>query len=452
MDNSSNSILTKILYSINTYLLRNKGAVSDFNMVKDITDRNCDSLDEEINTLLPIPLYLGLMGTMLGIVIGLFFMKSISASDFEDSINILIGGVKIAMIASFIGLLLTVIASGYLYKGAKALSDSKKNDFFTFIQTELLPVLSNNTASIMRSFENVVHNFTEKFSHSTTDFVVSMKNMGSLSRDFRSMLAEIQNVNLVRLSKTNVELMKKIAVSAEEFERFNGYLHGVNEFTRYANELNHGISKQLERTIEIEKVAKSIAENTASNEKVMAFLSSDLNNMEERKRIMSDATIKVSANMDKAIQEMGEFLAQRIGNLKTSTIDLDKHFDELFKEVSLKFQTIFANEQGSLQDLSKLGQITETLQNLKDTATKQNINLELVASSLRDLNKTLLKQHSRNAVDVPMDIHEEVPVVPFWKTVPKPVAYTTAACIGSGAVIGTGFIIYTIVDWISLLF
>ena len=53
-----------ILNSINGYLLRNKGAVSDFMLVKDIVDRNVDKVDDEISNSLPTPLYLGLMGTL----------------------------------------------------------------------------------------------------------------------------------------------------------------------------------------------------------------------------------------------------------------------------------------------------------------------------------------------------------------------------------------------------
>ena len=149
----SNAVLDKILSSVNTYLLRNKGAVSDFNLIKDIVDRNMDAVDEEINSLLPIPLYLGLMGTMIGIVIGLFAMPSISDANFEGAIDMLIGGVKIAMIASFVGLLLTVLLSGWKYKGAKLHTEGLKNDLFTWIQTQLLPVLSQNISSSIYSLQ-----------------------------------------------------------------------------------------------------------------------------------------------------------------------------------------------------------------------------------------------------------------------------------------------------------
>jgi hypothetical protein len=170
-----NGVFGRILDAINSYLLRNKGA-ADFHLIRDIVDRNSDAVDEEINTLIPIPLYMGLMGTMLGIILGLFFIPNISnitSSDYEvgdriiyqnqanrsvqayvieiapnnmlvvrskdgteaqvksaeilTGIDILLGGVKIAMISALIGLLLTVAASGIFYKGAKSETERKKD-------------------------------------------------------------------------------------------------------------------------------------------------------------------------------------------------------------------------------------------------------------------------------------------------------------------------------------
>lgn len=92
---TSGNILDNILSSINNYLRRNKGAVADFNLIKDITDRNIDALEEEINTMLPVPLYIGLAGTMGGIIIGLLFMPKAGGTTFMagEGIDILIGGV-----------------------------------------------------------------------------------------------------------------------------------------------------------------------------------------------------------------------------------------------------------------------------------------------------------------------------------------------------------------------
>src|ERR1035437_9524221 len=147
-DSNSNRVFKKILFSINTYLIRNNKGASDFNLLKDIVERNTDAIEEDINLTVAVPLDLGLMGTMIGIVIGLFNMSdltetvngSLTDEKLGGGISVLLGGVKIAMVASFVGLLLTILTSGWIFNGSRILIESRKNDFYTFLQVELLPV------------------------------------------------------------------------------------------------------------------------------------------------------------------------------------------------------------------------------------------------------------------------------------------------------------------------
>lgn len=50
----------QVLFSTNSYLCKNKGTAADFNVLKDICERRIESLDEEIHSMLNVPLYLGL--------------------------------------------------------------------------------------------------------------------------------------------------------------------------------------------------------------------------------------------------------------------------------------------------------------------------------------------------------------------------------------------------------
>ena len=54
-----NSVFTSIKDSINKYLGNNSGSVIDFTLLKDTVDRHCDSVENDINTLTPVPLYCG---------------------------------------------------------------------------------------------------------------------------------------------------------------------------------------------------------------------------------------------------------------------------------------------------------------------------------------------------------------------------------------------------------
>ena len=115
---SLNGVRNTIITSINNYLERNNSSTSDFHLIKDIVDRNCDAADDEIQTQLPVPLYCGLMGTMLGIIVGILYLwlsgdldallgVAAAAGSGAGGIKALLGGVALAMISSIVGIALT---------------------------------------------------------------------------------------------------------------------------------------------------------------------------------------------------------------------------------------------------------------------------------------------------------------------------------------------------------
>ena len=71
-------------------------------------------------------------------------------------------GVSIAMSASFIGLLFTVLNSTY-YKTARKNVEIAKNDFYTFIQTELLPILNQSVSSSVFMLHTNLVKFNDNF-------------------------------------------------------------------------------------------------------------------------------------------------------------------------------------------------------------------------------------------------------------------------------------------------
>ena len=173
--NHKNQILQVIFKSINVYLSNNKGAVSDFNLIKDIVDRNCDSKEEEIHSQIPVPIYLGLAGTMIGILIGvgsLVFtgglndlINSTNGSGIEG-IKGLLSGVSLAMISSITGIGFNMRGSR-LAKEAKTEVENNKNTFLSWMQAELLPNISNDTSGAIVRMTSNLSNFNKTFSSNT---------------------------------------------------------------------------------------------------------------------------------------------------------------------------------------------------------------------------------------------------------------------------------------------
>ena len=172
--NTQSSILVSIKDSINKYLGNNKGSIIDFSLLKDAVDRHCQTVEDEIQTQMPVPLYCGLAGTMLGVIIGLgslLFTDSISflmGAKAMDSVNTasggaaqgvndLLWGVAWAMVASICGITLTTVNS-MLFKKCKLQEEEGKNDFLAWMQSKLLPELPSDTSQAMNNLvQNLNH-------------------------------------------------------------------------------------------------------------------------------------------------------------------------------------------------------------------------------------------------------------------------------------------------------
>lgn len=411
----SNAVLDKILASVNTYLLRNKGAVSDFNLIKDVVQRNTDAVDEDINALLYIPLYLGLMGTMVGIVIGLFSMPGISDSNFESAIDMLIGGVKIAMIASFIGLLLTVLLTGYKYKGAKLQAEELKNDFFTWIQTQLLPVLSQNISSSIYSLQANLLKFNDTFSENVGSFNGIMNNIMYSFNSQVDLMKELKEVDVAQLARLNVNVLQELRLSTREFENFTKFLSQLNAFVDNGNRLNQTINQQLERTNAIETIADSISGSIESNKQMAGVLSAELREFSNRKQMVSNAVDSVDNVLSKSLENLGEHIDAQIKAIKNITIKEEDLLEKLLKE-----------DRGNLNELKKLGELRTGMSVLEKESKVQSEKLDMLNDSLKNLGSILSK-----------------PADPLIK-IPEPLKYAAYVFIGTGAVVGVGFCIWSL--------
>ncbi len=369
-------VLHTICTSLNRYLDKNREAVSDFHLMKDIVERNCDSQEEEIQSQLPLPLYLGLMGTMIGIIVGLVTMPGLSDHHFEDSISVLIGGVKIAMISSVLGLLLTTLSSGWLFKGAKIRLEKEKNDFYTFLQTDLLPDLSQNGLSMIRAFEGVIAGFShgfrensETFNRNFQGFNGSLKNMDQVASHFRELTEQMRQLNLVGLSRTNLDLLKKISVTGEQIGKLGEYLVGINEFVENSRVLNETLQVQLEKTAEVESIAKGIEEITAVQQGILQLIQADVLSYKERKEAFRISVTDADAAMKEGIEQLRDTVNGINKSLSEAVTGVDARFSGLFEHIGRTFGQGMerAMNPGHAKELEGIkGKLEELLKTIKE--------------------------------------------------------------------------------------
>lgn len=364
----ANPIFTNILFSVNNYLIRNRGASSDFNLIKDIVERNVDAVEEDINLSISVPLYLGLMGTMLGIVIGLFSMPDMSvvvdaqANNLllNDGISSLIGGVKIAMIASFTGLALTIINSGGSFKGSRTLVEARKNEFYTFVQVELLPIINQGLAATLESLQRNLMKFNGEF----TD---NLKNLsGIFASNTKTVLAQrdlldsIDKMKVSEMTQYNLTVLQQLEQSVKQFEKFNGSMMNVNAFVINSERIVDRTNQLLERTDNFKTIADNLSSKLDQSQQIINFMTGHLENLEQHKAFTANTVADVGHAISGSFKDLEQHILNSSEAVRKFTVD----------EAELLRQAL-SGSQNSLNNLKHLSTITQEVSEFKDSATTQ---------------------------------------------------------------------------------
>ncbi|WP_316753228.1 hypothetical protein [Pedobacter gandavensis] len=356
--NNKSVVFNNILNSLNKYLLRNRHSVADFSLIKDIVERNTDTVEEEVNLTLSTPLYLGLMGTMLGVVIGIFSMSSVigggateSADAIGKGISILLGSVKVAMIASFVGLLLTIYNSAVTFKGSKYKLESKKNDFYTMIQVELLPSLNQGMNATFDSLQRNLFKFNEKFDTNLDRLsTVFDKNYDSILMQ-KQLLELMDSSKVGEITQYNVDVLREMRTSMAQFGKFNSLFSNINGYIENSYKLTEQSTQLLQRTGNFESIAMTIQENLNDNKKLVHFLSSHFNDLETHKAKVDEAIVKISFSIQDTFNQLNTSLQHSSEALSLEAVSRNIDSKALFEAFSNDLKVSFADQAKSVGEV-----------------------------------------------------------------------------------------------------
>lgn len=397
-----NAPLSKIiLTAINTYLLKNKGVAADFHLVKDIVERNTDAVEHDVEASLPMPLYLGLLGTMVSIVIGLFAMPDMSGPGDTISelagngINMLLGGVKVAMIASATGLGMTTLNS-WSYRDTKTEVERRKNHFYTFIQTNILPAMTQSAVSVLTTLQDKFLKFSQDFGTQINSLrsAVNMSTRGLENQAKAIEMLEKMNVNEVATS--SIKMFGELKGSFTQLQSFQQYLSELNSMIEKADKLNNNLNTLLERVDFVETIGKQLTEVVGRSVTLQDFLIAHVSELETFRLTAKDAV-----GMGK--QQLLETVSQTNVAINGGANDLQKYVGSAMLDFR-QFMTTQDAELKSLVEQSRqlnhldvfnkhIGQILTQNQQQQGRLEQQFSQLNKtqtdMAEAVRELTKTL---------------------------------------------------------------
>lgn len=301
ISSTNNELSKRIIDPLNDYFRTNYGASVNFTIIKDVIDREIDLNEDEIYQKLPVPLYLGLAATMVGIICGLFSM-SMGEQEITNSISLLIQSVAFAMLASLLGLILTTTLTSFTYKNARSIVSKGKADLLNDIQTNLLPDLNKADDSEINGLKSCLNQFAQQ----STRMVYDLQKVGEQTARTitvqQETVSKLENMNIKKIASFNATVYQKMESSFDKLDQFSTYLTQLN---KVASNLVR-FSKSIDN---VEELIHNIHANSEMSKELSKFLTFHFQKLEH-----------YSKEIDLTISKQGYTTLELIENFKTQIV------------------------------------------------------------------------------------------------------------------------------------
>ena len=349
--------LMNLIDDINAYIKKSKGTVA-FSIIQNKTERRISMLYEIATSKLSFPTHIGLMGTFAGVFIGLimFLIGTMAVGGITDSsIQSLITGVLVSMATSCCGIWLLIL-SHRLASEATNQIDHDKNDFYEWVQNELMPTVDVSMVEAIGKLHETIDKFEPTFSGVISQFKGAFKDVtNAFGTEFRKSVQVVASAvdtmgkNIDKVNK-NIDLQSNLLDTLKS----NQLVRGMDSFVEASKRFTDitGSLDQFERARRIMLVAaqetiniqKDFNESLQIPKQVAAEINIILNRITKFEESINGLGVNV-AQTQMVGNQLVEQIKENINAIKakqtvaekyadTANKRLEVYFDEQKKEVS----------------------------------------------------------------------------------------------------------------------
>ncbi len=400
-----------IIKNTNEYLKRNKGAAADFEILKDVSERYSEAMDNEVQSTIATPLYVGLLGTFSGVIIGLSSLiwsgagadeTGAAAGSFitDENIPSFLFGVLIAMSGSFLGLLLTLLGNNAL-KNARSLRDRNKNGYYTFLQTHLLPKLNSDMAASLGNLKSVLDSFNKDFLDKVLGFrpiVDSLSENISIQKEF---IQKLDEIGFTQMANANLQVFDKLKESEQLFQNFMNYQVALNESVQKGGELTHNIEQVLSRLVSLQegfdKVPGYLQKHDESIQRQVDFFG-------RHQQEIDNIGARIEQYFDKAALRLTDLMEARLQHQERDAQNAYEKWQEHFHRLNkdnvyqriLDYMQPFENlnkqqEQLNVKQQELAGEIKQTNDRLLQKLEADTVVQQQLLNQLQTMNMLMMK-------------------------------------------------------------
>lgn len=344
-----NGTRVEIISAINRYLEKNRDSVTDFNLIRDIIDRNCDAVEEEIQAQVPIPIYYGLMGTMIGIIFGAgslvwsgslwnlltpFNPVGVEYGTIEydtlkeaydavatNGILSLFGGVAIATFSSIMGIILNVISSNK-GKDTKSKVEAKKHAFISWLQAELLPKISSDFSSALIKLGHDLTGFNNSFASNANLLKRTISEIGQATSAQTNLVQTIERLDITKIATANIQVYEKLEHCTKDLDALAKSLNSIQHSIRGVGEfMEEGINEYERRNTYIQdasgKVDIAISEGQQKLTKATETIFQQYDELLNTLYLRTEATTKeIAEKYNKETERLHNAIVDKLTDVK----------------------------------------------------------------------------------------------------------------------------------------
>lgn len=432
---AGNTIFESIKNSINKYLGNNSGSVIDFGLLKDAVDRHCDSVENDIATQTPIPLYWGLAGTMAGVIIGLTdLLKSdailtlmgssggvinVASQNAATGINALLSGVAWAMLASIIGILLTT-ANSLLFKRCKLKEESGKNSFLAWMQSELLPELPSDTSQALNNLVKNLNKFNNTFRENTSNLGDALNAVNQSYAIQADIIKAVHDMDVMKMAKANVRVLQELKECTNKLEAFNEYLNDIEGYTTAIHRFESQFGEQADRLHILEEIRDFFRRHKSEIAKTTA----------DADRTLQESLENIKESTSENVNEMQKRFVEQSEHFKKILEDEKEAFERFMTQLNAQFSAQMSHMPQLAKQLEEISSIPVRLDKLIDKMEKSNAKLasDISFALKQSMQTNKVTAHIRGEEGTIIATGESMPSWMKW-TVISALVIIAVACI-----------------------
>jgi len=320
----------------------------------------------------------GILGTFLGITLGLSGLKFDSLDNLKTNISKLLSSMQLAFSSSLAGIIVSLLSKwlfdSFSKKIEKKLEDIEKaeHDEIIFsinkVQNEIATLGQSSFSQVAQTLNNEVGNYVDKLQNSTAPIIDSFTSkFEKINSILESSINTLQD-SLSFVKQYNSSIEQNQIKLKNQFEEINKISENIKEISyKLDNTVSHmfDIFKSQDENFQnfyfkVESTKNLIDKFIEVSEKATTLLnesSNNINNIPER----------VNEFFNKSKEAIDQYPLTLKKNLSNSFTELDEHISSIvanFRQITDLINTSVSNFQNSLENINNFqNKLSELLNN-----------------------------------------------------------------------------------------